>query len=93
MAVNTVQGLADRRLRAAGRRAACGEADMLALFRGQGQDAPALEFLSPIKGPALEQITVEVGSGIRRLPTPQNSTTTMCASRPSSSASQLVANL
>ncbi len=26
---------------------------------------PALEFLSPIKGPALEQITVEVGSGIR----------------------------
>ena len=25
----------------------------------------ALEFLSPIKGPALEQITVEVGSGIR----------------------------
>ncbi|MFG3341232.1 ABC transporter substrate-binding protein [Glycomyces sp. NPDC048151] len=27
--------------------------------------APALEFLSPVKGPALEQITVEVGSGIR----------------------------
>ena len=27
--------------------------------------APALEFLSPIKGPALEQFTVEVGSGIR----------------------------
>jgi raffinose/stachyose/melibiose transport system substrate-binding protein len=26
----------------------------------------ALEFLSPIKGPALEQITVEVGSGIRK---------------------------
>jgi raffinose/stachyose/melibiose transport system substrate-binding protein len=26
---------------------------------------PALEFLSPVKGPALEQITVEVGSGIR----------------------------
>ena len=26
---------------------------------------PALEFLSPIKGPALEQITVEVGSGLR----------------------------
>jgi raffinose/stachyose/melibiose transport system substrate-binding protein len=26
---------------------------------------PALEFLSPIKGPSLEQITVEVGSGIR----------------------------
>lgn len=30
-----------------------------------GDTAPALEFLSPIKGPALEQITVEVGSGIR----------------------------
>jgi raffinose/stachyose/melibiose transport system substrate-binding protein len=26
---------------------------------------PALEFSSPVKGPALEQITVEVGSGIR----------------------------
>jgi raffinose/stachyose/melibiose transport system substrate-binding protein len=30
-----------------------------------GDTALALEFLSPIKGPALEQITVEVGSGIR----------------------------
>jgi raffinose/stachyose/melibiose transport system substrate-binding protein len=30
-----------------------------------GQTGLALEFLSPIKGPALEQITVEVGSGIR----------------------------
>ena len=30
-----------------------------------GAFSPALEFLSPIKGPALEQITVEVGSGIR----------------------------
>jgi raffinose/stachyose/melibiose transport system substrate-binding protein len=29
-----------------------------------GLVAPALEFLSPIKGPALEQITVAVGSGI-----------------------------
>ena len=29
-----------------------------------GTVAPALEFLSPIKGPALEQITVAVGSGI-----------------------------
>ena len=27
--------------------------------------SPALEFLSPVKGPSLEQITVEVGSGIR----------------------------
>jgi raffinose/stachyose/melibiose transport system substrate-binding protein len=31
----------------------------------QSAVTPALEFLSPIKGPALEQITVEVGSGIR----------------------------
>lgn len=31
----------------------------------EGATTPALEFLSPIKGPALEQITVEVGSGIR----------------------------
>jgi raffinose/stachyose/melibiose transport system substrate-binding protein len=31
----------------------------------KGTVTPALEFLSPIKGPALEQITVEVGSGIR----------------------------
>ncbi len=30
-----------------------------------GTTGPALEFLSPIKGPALEQLTVEVGSGIR----------------------------
>ena len=30
-----------------------------------GKVTPALEFLSPIKGPALEQILVEVGSGIR----------------------------
>jgi raffinose/stachyose/melibiose transport system substrate-binding protein len=30
-----------------------------------GKTAPALEFLSPIKGPNLERITVEVGSGIR----------------------------
>jgi raffinose/stachyose/melibiose transport system substrate-binding protein len=28
----------------------------------------ALEFLSPVKGPALEQICVEVGSGIRKAP-------------------------
>ncbi len=39
-------------------------ADMLPYFQN-GATAPALEFLSPIKGPALEQITVEVGSGIR----------------------------
>ena len=31
----------------------------------RGAYSPALEFLSPVKGPSLEQITVEVGSGIR----------------------------
>jgi raffinose/stachyose/melibiose transport system substrate-binding protein len=40
-------------------------ADMLPYFEAEGRTAPALEFLSPVKGPALEQITVEVGSGIR----------------------------
>jgi raffinose/stachyose/melibiose transport system substrate-binding protein len=39
-------------------------ADMLPYFES-GQTEPALEFLSPVKGPALENITVEVGSGIR----------------------------
>ena len=39
--------------------------DMLPYFAEGGQNGPALEFLSPIKGPALEQITVEVGSGFR----------------------------
>jgi raffinose/stachyose/melibiose transport system substrate-binding protein len=39
--------------------------DLLPYFQQDGMTAPALEFLSPIKGPALEQITVEVGSGIR----------------------------
>jgi raffinose/stachyose/melibiose transport system substrate-binding protein len=40
-------------------------ADMLPYFAEGGHTAPALEFLSPIKGPNLEQLTVEVGSGIR----------------------------
>lgn len=40
-------------------------ADMLPYFQEDGRTAPALEFLSPVKGPGLEQITVEVGSGIR----------------------------
>lgn len=40
-------------------------ADMMPYFNEEGRTAPALEFLSPIKGPALEQLTVEVGSGIR----------------------------
>ncbi|GGL72025.1 ABC transporter substrate-binding protein [Wenxinia marina] len=39
--------------------------DMLPYFEREGGTAPALEFLSPVKGPALEQLTVEVGSGIR----------------------------
>ena len=39
-------------------------ADMLPYFDDE-LTAPALEFLSPVKGPALQQITVEVGSGIR----------------------------
>ncbi len=38
--------------------------DMMPYFEA-GLTAPALEFLSPIKGPNLEQLTVEVGSGIR----------------------------
>ena len=40
-------------------------ADLVSYFNTDGQTAPALEYLSPIKGPALEQITVEVGSGLR----------------------------
>ena len=40
-------------------------ADMQAYVDG-GTSSPALEFLSPIKGPALEQLTVEVGSGISK---------------------------
>lgn len=39
-------------------------ADMLPYFQKEGGTIPALEFLSPIKGPSLEQITVAVGSGI-----------------------------
>jgi len=38
---------------------------MLPYFADASLNAPALEFVSPIKGPALEQITVEVGSGSR----------------------------
>ena len=39
--------------------------DLLPYFQDGGNTAPALEYLSPIKGPSLEQITVQVGSGIR----------------------------
>jgi len=35
-------------------------------YTDAGKSALALEFLSPVKGPALEQICVEVGSGIRK---------------------------
>jgi len=38
--------------------------DVNAYFE-DGRQSPALEYLSPVKGPALEQIAVEVGSGIR----------------------------
>ena len=40
-------------------------ADLQTYFTANGRTAPALEFLSPVKGPSLENITVEVGSGIR----------------------------
>jgi raffinose/stachyose/melibiose transport system substrate-binding protein len=39
-------------------------ADIQAYF-DEGATANALEFLSPVKGPNLEKVTVEVGSGIR----------------------------
>ena len=38
--------------------------DLLPYFKSSATNAPALEFVSPIKGPNLEKITVEVGSGI-----------------------------
>jgi raffinose/stachyose/melibiose transport system substrate-binding protein len=40
--------------------------DLVSYFKPGAKNSPALEFLSPIKGPSLEQITVEVGSGIRK---------------------------
>ncbi|GLY03831.1 extracellular solute-binding protein [Actinoplanes sp. NBRC 101535] len=39
--------------------------DMQTYLSTPGRSSLALEFLSPVKGPALEQICVEVGSGIR----------------------------
>jgi len=39
--------------------------DIQKYFDAGNQTAPALEFVSPIKGPALSEITVEVGSGIK----------------------------
>ena len=35
----------------------------IAAYIDSGNSAPALEFLSPVKGPSLEQITVAVGTG------------------------------
>jgi raffinose/stachyose/melibiose transport system substrate-binding protein len=35
----------------------------LAAYVDSGKNGPALEFVSPVKGPSLEQITVAVGSG------------------------------
>jgi raffinose/stachyose/melibiose transport system substrate-binding protein len=37
----------------------------LGVYLKDGKSGPALEFISPIKGPNLSQITVEVGSGIK----------------------------
>ena len=37
--------------------------DLLTYFKTNGHTAPALEFVSPVKGPNLEKITVQVGSG------------------------------
>ena len=51
------QGLHAARRRAAGGQGPAG------LLRRRATPRPALEFLSPVKGPSLEQITVEVGSG------------------------------
>lgn len=38
--------------------------DLLGYFESPEDSKPALEFLSPVKGPAMPQITVAVGSGI-----------------------------
>jgi raffinose/stachyose/melibiose transport system substrate-binding protein len=40
--------------------------DMQPYLDKSGGSSLALEFVSPVKGPSLEQITVEVGSGIRK---------------------------
>jgi len=40
--------------------------DMQPSLDKAGASSLALEFVSPVKGPSLEQITVEVGSGIRK---------------------------
>ena len=45
----------------------------LAAYVDSGNNGPALEFVSPVKGPSLEQITVAVGSGQM---TPEEAATT-----------------
>ncbi|WP_369068317.1 ABC transporter substrate-binding protein [Kineococcus terrestris] len=40
-------------------------ADDIQVYLDEERATPALEFLSPVKGPNLENLTVEVGSGIR----------------------------
>lgn len=37
-------------------------------YMAAGQSSPALEYLSPIKGPNLEHLLIEVGSGIKTAP-------------------------
>nr|WP_321455820.1 extracellular solute-binding protein [uncultured Cohaesibacter sp.] len=39
--------------------------DILPYFEKTGGTVPALEYVSPVKGPMLEQLAVEVGTGIR----------------------------
>lgn len=39
--------------------------EMLAYLNAEGRTAPALEFVSPIKGPNLSSISVQVGSGTK----------------------------
>ena len=59
---------ADRSVRGQGLHAArrpSGRHQDLQPYVDGGNNSPALEFLSPVKGPNLEKITVEVGSGIR----------------------------
>ena len=74
-------------LRAARRRAA-GRGRHAPLLRGRGRHRPRARVPVPIKGPALEQITVEVGSGIRPAAEAAALYDQDVTSRPSSSASR-----
>ena len=55
-------------------------------YLDDGAAVPALEFLSPVKGPSLEQITVAVGSGLNTAEEAPPCTTRTSRSRRSSSA-------